>query len=363
MYESNTIIGKNFECSLESGVTDFLHFSHSNGTEITLKNCQCNDFNEDGALVQKLKVHSTLDNYSASAELFQTIPFGSEFEVKRNFDFTDCFARVITDINPGIGAIEKLDLEDFEITGNFNKLQVFVLENNQVQLKIFELNDTAEVFQNGSQLILALNITTEDGAIFECGLGNDLWRHNAAAEIPDCDALFSIEGNQNKITFKRQILNFQNTEDAPKKRSWRFKYYFAWLDPQKKSRDRKYQKINLTQLIDENFSHVNSFADSPCMSSPLCRRVLRNYLRKTNDNIELEAVLSLCDDASHLERGGEKELLHWGIDDFLELMTWASRQLSKKDLAFKFALQDNLFASLAALQVLNKNLENCIETE
>jgi hypothetical protein len=192
MYESNTIIGKNFQCSLESGVSDFLHFIHSNGTEIVLKNCQCNNFNEDGSLVQKLKVHSTLDNYSASAELFQTIPFGSEFELKRNFDFTDCFTRIITDINPGIGAIQKLNLEDFELKGNFIKLQIFFLINNKVEIKSFNLTETNTIFQNGNQLILAFNITSQDGIIFECGTGNDLWRHNAAEAIPNCDALFTL---------------------------------------------------------------------------------------------------------------------------------------------------------------------------
>ena len=363
MYESNTIIGKNFECSLESGVSDFLHFTHQNGTEITLKNCQCNNFSEDGSLVQKLKVHSTLDNYSASAELFQTIPFGSEFELKRNFDFTDCFARIITDINPGIGAIQKLNLEDVEITGNFTKLQIFFLNGNKVETKSFDLTETTTVFQSGEQLILAFNVTSQDGTIFECGTGNDLWRHNAATAIPNCDAFFAVEGNQNTINFKRQILNFINSEEAPKKRSWRFKYYFAWLDKKKTVIEKNYQKITLNELINEDFSHVQAFNGEPCMSSPLCRRVLRNYLRKTNENIELAASLSLCDDASHLERGGEKGLLHWGVDDFFELMTWATKQLSKKNLSFKFAIQNDLFAQLVAMKVLTENLENCIETE
>lgn len=363
MFETNKIFGKDFECTLQDGMTDFLQFTHQNGTSITLKNLQCNDFNEDGALVQKLKVHSSLDNYSASAELFQTIPFGTEFEIKRNFDFADSFARVIVDINPGIGAVEKLNLEDFEIKGDFKTLNVFLLNDNKIELKSFELSEKNEIFQSGSTLILAFNVSSADGNAFECGLGNDLWRHNIAESFDNCDANFLIEGNKDKLTFKRTMFNFQFPENAPRKRQWRFKYYFAWLNQNKTASVANYEKINLHDLIGKEFEHVNSFAGTPCITAPLCRRVLRNTLRKTPKHIEVEAILALCDDASHLERSNIDQLLHWGIDDFFELMIWATKLLAKNNLLFKFSLQNDILSSLIGLQVLNKNLENCIETE
>ena len=363
MFETNKIIGSNFECNLQSGESEFLHFNHRNGTQIILKNFECNGFNEDGALLQKLKVHSTLDNYSASAELFQTIPFGTEFEIRRNFDFCDSFARVIVDVNPGIGAVEKLKLEDFEICGEFNSLQVFFIENNQVKMEKFNLSDEHVVINQENRFVLAFNLTCSDGVKFECGAGNDLWRHLAAENFENCSNWFMIEGNNRKITFSRQILAFENSEDAPRKRSWRLKYYFAWDDFDKSSSDIDYCKIALSDLIGDDCSHVNSLASTPCIAAPLCRRSLRNMLRKTDKNIELAANLALCTDASHLERSGDNQLLHWGIDDFFELSLWATKLLSKNNLYFRFAIQDDLLAELVGLQVLNKNLENAIETE
>ncbi len=363
MFDENKIISKKFECILQDSASDFLHFSYNDGTEITLKNFMCNNFNEDGAILQKLKVHSSLDNFSASAELFQTIPFGSEFEVKRNFDFTDSFARIIVDVNPGIGAIEKLNLEDFEITGNFTDLKLFILKDGKIELKKFDLNSENQIFHDNNELILAFNVSAESGNIFECGSGNDLWRHNSAVNFENCQSRFTLTGNQNRITFSRQILNFSEAEFAPKKRSWRLKYYFAYLDAEKNASNSSFRKVNIQELVGKEFDHVNSFASTPCLAAPLCRRSIRNFLRKANENIELEATLALCDDPAHLERNNSDKILHWAIDDFFELSLWANKQLSKKNYAFRFVLQNDMLADLIAMRSLAKELENSIETE
>ncbi|MCK4981985.1 MAG: hypothetical protein KAS17_03625, partial [Victivallaceae bacterium] len=68
---------------------------------LDLKPVQINKQSEAQCLPKKARIHQKIDGLSLSYNVSNLIPFGSEPKIDRDFDFTDGFARVIQDINPG----------------------------------------------------------------------------------------------------------------------------------------------------------------------------------------------------------------------------------------------------------------------
>lgn len=362
MLDENTVSGRDFSCQIISGESEFLKFNHSSGMMLELKNFACNNFGEDGSLVKKARVHSRLDGLSSSGELYQNIPFGCEFMIKRNFEFTSNFARIISDIDPGAGAIEDLKLEDFVLSGDFEELNLFLLNGNQVELKSFKMSDKQEIYYQADLPILAFNVVDKNQNKFEVGTGNDLWRHNGAKLYPNCSSEFKLAGNKDKVTLERHVIKFNSSEDAPRKRAWRFKYYFAWSSNfERQTANSDFELVDVKSLFDRSYEHVNNLQNLPCMTSALVRRTLRNIIRKSTKSLIIDCDLALCEDSSHLERVNAETLLHWSIDDFFELALWGSQIMAKSDLQLKFAPNKSQFSKLVALEVLTKALDNNIE--
>ena len=341
------IFSSAFELSLRQGESDFASLSLPGSLSISMRGLCCNSFPEDGCLTDKFKVHSQIDNFGAEAELFQTIPFGTEFKVKRRFECASSFVRMISDIDPGRGAIEDLKLEDIVFSGDLKTVRIFRLENSKLVLDEKELNAETEIFFNSEYPALAVQIIDQSGAFAEFGCGNDLWRHRTNELYPQNQARFCVSGNNQQVIFSRQAIKLEK-ELAMPKRSFRFKNYIAFGEVQ--SAGKTFEK---------------TFAVSDCMCSASIRRQLRDFLRKNSDQqVMISAENFLCADAGHLERPTKNELLHWSVEDFFEIMLYGSKLLAPQGVEIIFAPQnDNIMNKLGAMQIMQNVLKNDINIE
>lgn len=341
------ILSSDFELTLRAGEGEFASMSLPGTMSLSMSGLECNTFGEDGCLIDKFKVHNQIDCFGAEAEIFQTIPFGTEFKVQRRFECASNFMRMTLDVDPGKGAVEELKLEDIVFEGELKKIKIFTVNGKELELKTVDLNDAEEVFFESSITPCAVQIEDVSGAVAEFGCGNDLWRHRTEELYLNCQSGFKIYGNKEQIVFSRNPLKFAK-EFAMPKRSFRFKYYVAWLEKNESAQD-----AEKTAAVDG------------CMSSPAVRRALRDTLRKFNgSSLMLEAENFLCFDAGHLERPGKEELLHWSVEDFFEIMLWGSKTFAKNGAKLFFTAQKNeVFKELCAMQVCENLLKNDLNTE
>ncbi len=338
------IFSPDFEMALRAGDGKVAVLSLPGTLSMKIGGVHCNTFGEDGCLTDKFKVHSQLDNFGAEAEIFQTIPFGTEFKVKHRFESSSGFVRMTVDVDPGKGSIEDLKLEDIVFEGELKTLRVFRADGGKIVLDNFELNVDKQVFYKSELPFLALQVEDTAGAFAEFGCGNDLWRHRTVELYEHCSAEFTVEGDNGKIVVRRHALNVP-AEFAMPKRSFRFKSYIAFAE---KSTDARTYEM----LIQEK----------DCMSSPIVRRSMRDILRKSSTNVSIQAENFLCFDAAHLERPGREELMHWSVEDFFEIMLWGSKMLAKNGAELNFILpEDSVMRESGAMKVLQNQLKNNVE--
>ena len=341
------IFSSDFELSLRGAESDFCSMSLPGTLSMSMGGLSCNSFNESGCMTDKFKVHSRIDTFGAEAELFQTIPFGTEFKVKRRFECASSFMRMTLDVDPGRGAIEDLQLEDIVFEGDLQKVRIFSIDGSEIHLDVADLTDNTAVFYNGEIPPLAVQVEDSTGAFAEFGCGNDIWRHQTVRLYSHCQAQFTVEGNKNKITFRRHALKIAKDFVMPK-RSFRFKYYVAFGD-----------KNNNAENAETKFS------TNECMSAPACRRKIRDFLRKNSDkSIQIEAENFLCFESAHLERPAKEKLIHWAVEDFFEILLWGSKLLTPNGAKLIFAPQKNTVSNtLGAMKITQNLLKNDINTE
>ena len=342
------IFSSDFEMSLRGAESNFCSLSLPGTLSMSMGGLACNKFSEDGCLTDKFKVHSQIDNFGAEAELFQTIPFGTEFKVKRRFECASAFIRMTLDVDPGKGAIEDLQLEDIVFEGELKNIRIFSIDGNEIHLDCNELSAEKRVFYDGEIPPLAVQLVDAVGAYAEFGCGNDLWRHQTVNLYEHCQARFTVEGDENKVVFRRHALQIEKDFVMPK-RSFRFKYYIAF--GQKSETENNFEKT--------------VFATEECMSAPACRRSIRDFLRKSNgSSVLVRAENFLCLEASHLERPGREKLMHWSVEDFFEVMFWGNKMLAQNNASLVFAPQKNSMVNeLGAMKILQTLLENNVNIE
>lgn len=341
------IYSPDFEFILRGTESNVCSISLPGNMNLSMTGLHCNGFSEDGCLTDKFRVHGQIDNFGAEAELFQTIPFGTEFKVKRRFECASSFIRMTLDVDPGKGAIENLKLDDIVLEGDLKTLKIFTAENKEMIFSESQLSEKVCEFYNSSLPPLAVQIQNAAGAVVEFGCGNDLWRHQTVNLYEACGAEFTISGNNKKIIFTRHALKFTKDSAIPK-RAFRFKNYIAFAPA-----------ITFRQ------AQADIFTEKNCMSSAVARRNLRDFIRKFNGStLQLEAENFLCTNAGHMERPGKEELLHWGVEDFFEIMLWGNKLLAGKKAALYFVPQKNPVANeLTAMKILSEPLKNNIFAE
>ena len=341
------IFSSDFELTLRAGESEFASMSLPGSLSLSMGGLECNTFGEDGCLINKFKVHSQIDNFGGEAEIFQTIPFGTEFKVQRRFECASNFMRMTLDVDPGRGAVNELKLEDIIFSGDLKCVKIFSVDGNELVLKKSDLKSETEIFYDSEFPPCAVQVEDVSGAVAEFGCGNDLWRHRTVELYRNCQANFKVSGCNEEIVFSRTPLKFAE-EDAMPKRSFRFKYYVSFAEKTPEGRSA------------EKITDVDG-----CMSSPAVRRNLRESLRKfSGSSLCVNAENFLCSNAAHLERPGKDELLHWSVEDFFELMLWGSKMFAKNNAELFFGKQKNeVFKELCAMKICQNLLKNDLNTE
>lgn len=339
------IFSPDFELSLRAGEGEFASLALPGTLSMSLGGLECNTFGEDGCLTDKFKVHCQLDSFGGEAEIFQTIPFGTEFRVKHRFECASNFIRMTLDIDPGKGFIDELKLEDVKFNGEIKKLRIFRADGSKIVCDEIIPEKKNKVFYDANVPALAVQVEDSTGAVAEFGCGNDIWRHRTIELYESCIARFCVEGNDEEIIIRRNALKLAPEYVMPK-RSFRFKSYIAFAE--------KIYSLPPAEMV---------ICEKDCMCAASVRRSMRDALRRfTGSSLQIQADQFLCFDAGHLERPGREKLIHWSVEDFFEIMLWGSKMFAKNGVVLTFLPpQDSDAAELAALKVLQLPLQNNIE--
>ena len=313
----------------------FMKFYMGERLILNLEPVQINKQTESQCLPKKARVHQKIDGLSLSYNISNLIPFGSEPKIDRDFHFTDGFARVIQDINPGKhAAAEKLNIGNMTLPGPWSRAAVVTVPGagkSLPQLNWVELDgETEKVLFDESYPFLAVVLEAPDGKRFEVGCGDDLWRWEISSDLADCSAKFSVSANKDAVEIVRKPILFDTeSKDAAEveRRTWRFKWYFAWSDAPalEMSSDREKISLDMNDFVEEGAKHS-------CMHSIFSRKKIRQTLRTimaNNENADIvltNAEAHICKQESHLDRSTKKNFLHWDAWDFMELFIWANRK-------------------------------------
>jgi hypothetical protein len=295
-----------------------------------------NKQSEAQSLPQKTRIHQKQDGMTVKYSLSNLIPFGSEPGIERSFEFGDGFVRVIEDINTGkYSELENLDVDPVILPGPWAKIAVMSIPPAgkalpEPEWRELTAGDKETIFEQ-SYPFLAVMLKTEDGTMFELGMGDDLWRWQDAGNIPGHSALYTVCGNSESIEVKRVPALLQNKEEASEeiqlRHSWRFKWYFAWCNTavEEQESSRKKHTLDLNDYSETGAAY-------PCLHSAFSRKKLRQALRgiiannPDTDIILLNADAHICKQHQHLDRGKKSNFLHWDAWDFMELYLWANHK-------------------------------------
>ncbi len=315
-----------------------------------LEPVQINKQSEVQCLPKKARIHQKIDGLSLNYNVSNLIPFGSEPEIGRDFYFTDGFARVIQDIHPGKhAAAEKLDLGKMSLPGPWSRIAVVKISGagkSFPQLEWLELDGkTDKVLFDESFPFLSLILEAPDGKRFELGCGDDLWRWGTAADLPDCSAEFKISTSGDSVEIERKPILFDTeNKDAAEieRRTWRFKWYFAWSDAPalEMSSDREKIILDMADFVEKGAKHS-------CAHSIFSRKKLRQTLRgiiANNENADIVLTNTeayICNQKNHLDSSTKKNFLHWDAWDLMELFIWANRKALATSCTFRITAPDS----------------------
>lgn len=322
----------------------FMRFYLGDRLMMNLEPVQINKQAEAQCLPKKARIHQKIDGLSMNYNVSNLIPFGSEPKIDRDFHFTDGFARVIQDINPGKHtAAEKLNIGNMSLPGPWSKIAVVTVPGAG---KSFPELNWVELDGEGDQILfdksypfLAVILEAPDGKRLEIGCGDDLWRWGIARDLPGCQGKFSVCASKDFVEIERKPILFDTESDDAvevERRTWRFKWYFAWSDAPalEMSSDREQITLDMADFVEQGAGHS-------CMHSIFSRKQLRQALRgifannANADVILINAEAHICNQQRHLDRSTKKNFLHWDAWDLMELFIWANRKALATDCTFK----------------------------
>ncbi|MCP3968377.1 MAG: hypothetical protein GY750_02620 [Lentisphaerae bacterium] len=313
-----------------------LSFNHGGREIMRLLPAEINDFKESQCIIKKARTHITEDGLSSKFDSETVIPFGSEPSIKRSAEFADGFAKVIMDIRPGKhDQIRYLKTDSIVLNGPWKKIAICripVAGSALPELEWQELSAEDSVLFDAGYPFLNCVLEDENGFRFEVGLGDDLWRWNSAATLELCSGNFKVSGSNESITIDRAPIVFEKDAEADK-RSWRFKWYFAWSKAPASKLVPSDAIIIDGAKLDVPAAALNSSTQGAiCHMSAPSRRTFRKSLRSgfsANDNstfIITGVEPHTCNTASHLDRPGNSSLTHWDVWDIAEFYVWGNRK-------------------------------------
>lgn len=337
----------------------------------------------------KCRQHEAIDLLNKSAEIVNVIPFGSEPQIVRQFEFAGNHAKITTDFDlkaPMEAA--SFEIDNFLAKGSWAKVGILRIdkplsENSDIEwLPVSKDSSWKHVVEDIPLIVL---FEADDGTRLEIGTGDDIWRWRQTEAFPETTASIVFEKVNGGISVRRIFAKWaENGTVAPRK--YRFTWYFAWEIP-----GRKYFISNGDEFSEFSFSGKNKispagnklfkfpdteipelfsarFADSltgaPCFHSSPVSGLFRDWVRAAaaiKDGRPLvlgNLKVSLCESASHLERPQKQKLLHGNMIRIFDFYLWANKQLRYSDSPFYILPEKNgrgcsTLPSVKGLSLLN----------
>ena len=292
-------------------------------------------FSETGALEKKLRRHESADMLSVGLDSLNILPFGCEYAVGREFEVTDSFAEFANDVSAlHYGRVGSLELEPLTFSGK--PCRVEFIPADRTAFECVEL-DKEQTLYSSSVPLLMVCARWADGTSVEYAVGTDLWRHEAAAQMTDASAEFTLSFDGENLLYERRVLIYSK-EAEPEKRPWRFKNLLSW------------------RCGDKTPSPVaeNCFAVPGCQVDPAARREVRRKVRSGKGEMSLvNASPCICPDSAHVERPRRSGFTHFDLAEYVSFRLWANRQLLKSggSLAI-YPAEKTIFKNTVAMQNL-----------
>lgn len=331
---------------------------------LRLGRVRCGGFAEAGALVKKLRGHGSLGSLAASIDMESIIPFGCEYRIGRELEMTSGIALWTVDVSAVTrGIVSAVELEPVVFPGPWEKMEYLVYGEKEFREAV--LRDEKREFVRGRELVVSVRLTAPDGTRIEFNAGGDLWRHRAAAYLPEVEGEYALAGSAEEIVLTRKVFAFP-AEAVIEKRPWRFRNSFAWSLPGDEaagsipSPDSEAVLDYAAAGVPESGKRVECGGQNtefPCLTSAAARRIFRDFVRRAGSNVRVEGLVpGICGAAAHLERPGRKELEHLDLDDCIAFYLWGNRRMAEKGFQLRIApAAEGLFAG----SVCSANLGRC----
>lgn len=319
----------------------------------------CAAFSELSALPKSFRRHASSDGLSASVEARSVIPFGCEYEVRREIELWDGCGTLTVDIAAvNHGAVGDLSLGEVSFPGPWTKLE-FLLWGEKT-FRAVELTGEEREFHHSPEIPVMIRLSDGAGCVVEFAAGGDLWRHRAGFRTPGATGEFALTGSAEEVRFSRQILRYE-PEVEPEKRPWRFSSLIAWRTGGDSEPEPAGERVDFAaaELPDSGRrvpAEGGGSAALPCLASAAGRKFIRNLVRRASGSLVLTgAAPELCLDAAHLGRAGKGELEHFDLEDYFAFYLWGNHQLAGRGDSFTMLpAPECRFAGSAAVKNLGR---------
>ena len=351
--EGKTIVGPGFAGTMHPEGGRVFELAAGKRTLLQLGRVCCGGFAESGALVRKLRCHGSLDSLSASIDMESVIPFGCEYRIGRELEMVSGVALWTVDVSAVTrGIVSAVELEPVIFPGPWAKMEYLIY--GEEEFREASPGEDEREFVRGRELVMSIRLTAPDGARVEFNAGGDLWRHRAAAYLPDVEGEYLLAGSAKEIVLTRKVFAFP-AEAVIEKRPWRFRNSFAWSLPGDETNCPAVNPDSEAVLdfamadLPESGKRIECGGRStrfPCLTSPAARRIFRDFVRRAGADVRVAGLApGVCGAAAHLERPGRKELEHLDLDDCISFYLWGNRRLAEKGLQLRIApVSEGVFA-------------------
>jgi hypothetical protein len=331
----------------------------------------------------KCRQHESIDLLNKSAEIVNVIPFGSEPQIVRQFEFAGNRAKITTDFHlKAPMEAESFEVDNILVKGSWAKIGVLKIgkplpETSDIEWHAVGKDSLWKLVIEDIPLIILFE--GNDGTRLEIGTGDDIWRWLQTETFPETTASIVFEKTNGGVSIRRIFAKWTETGTiAPRK--YRFTWYFAWETPDRKyftcgedefsvfsfsgknkilsdgNKCFKFPDGELPELFAARFA--NDLTGAPCFHSSPVSGLFRDWVRSAaaiKDGRPLvlgNLKASLCDSAPHLERPQKQKLLHWNMIRIFDFCLWANKQLRYSDSSFYILPEGNgkVYSSLPSVK-------------
>ena len=154
----------------------------------------CAAFSELSALPKSFRRHASSDGLSASVESRSVIPFGCEYEVRREIELWDGCGTLTVDVAAvNHGAVGDLSLGEVSFPGPWTQLEFLLW--GETEFRSVALTGEEQEFHHSPEIPVMIRLSDGAGCVVEFAVGSDLWRHRAGFRTPGAAGEFTLAGN------------------------------------------------------------------------------------------------------------------------------------------------------------------------